>query len=321
MNKLILLLLCAFCGIVSFAQRSIDTTATFKIGGIRQFVVIRGNDRQKPLLLYFTGGPGESSIGHSDVFTAVLRQNFVLVEWDQRNCGKTMELNPSPKPVTLALCKQDARDLADTLLRRFRRQKLFVFGWSWGTVLGFDLAKHMPEKIYAYFAVSPVVDQVKSEELSLQEMKGKAKKDGNTTATAELSKVKIPFQNAEQLFFDRKWMFKLITGRVVDEQALRKFFFDPKNQWIIPLSKESSRQNLIKELPAINCPVYFFIGEQDKQVNHLIGEAYFKGLKAPKKEIFLFERSGHLIPFSEPDLLQQDMISAAAKCGFKNYAL
>jgi pimeloyl-ACP methyl ester carboxylesterase len=318
MKKLIPLLLCAFCGKASFAQSPIDTTATFKIGRIRQFVVIRGNDRQKPLLLYFTGGPGETSIGHSDVFTGELRQHFVLVEWDQRNCGKTMELNPSPRPVTLELCKQDARDLADTLLKRFHRRKLFVFGWSWGTVLGFDLAKRMPEKIYAYFAVSPVVNQVKSEELSLQEMKEKAKKDGNTTATAELSKVKIPFENAEQLFFDRKWLFILITGTPRDEQQLRNFFFDPKNQWIIPLSKESSRQDLRKELPVVNCPVYFFIGEQDKQVNHLIGEAYFKVLKAPQKEIFLFGRSGHLIPFSEPDLLQRDMISAAVKCGFKN---
>jgi pimeloyl-ACP methyl ester carboxylesterase len=316
--KKLTVFLCVFYGIASFAQSPIDTTATFKIGGIKQFVVIRGADRQKPLLLYFTGGPGESSIGHSDVFTAELRQHFVLVEWDQRNCGKTMELNPSPKPVTLALCKKDARDLADTLLKRFHRQKLFVFGWSWGTVLGFDLAKHMPEKIYAYFAVSPVVDQVKSEERALQEMKEKAQKNGNTTATAELSKVKIPFENAEQLFFDRKWLFNLITGTPRDEQQLRNFFFDPKNQWIIPLSKESSRQDLIKELPAVNCPVYFFIGRQDKQVNHLIGEEYFKVIKAPKKGIFLFEKSGHLIPFSEPDLLQQDMISAAARSGMNN---
>jgi pimeloyl-ACP methyl ester carboxylesterase len=311
MKKLILLFLCAYCGTASFAQGPIDTTATFKIGGIRQFVVIRGVDRRKPLLLYFTGGPGESSIGHSDVFTGELRQHFVLVEWDQRNCGKTMELNPSPKPVTLALCKQDARDLTDTLLKRFHRRKLFVFSWSWGTVLGFDLAKRMPEKIYAYFAVSPVVHQVKSEELSLREMKTKAQKDGNTMAITELSKVKIPFENAEQIFLDRKWLFTLINGQPRDEKELRNFFFDPKNQWIIPLSVEFSSQNLIKELPVVNCPVYFFIGKQDKQVNHVFGEEYFRVLKAPKKDLFLFEKSGHLIPFSEPDLLQQDMISAA----------
>lgn len=315
MHRLVIALLCLFSLHASIAQRPIDTTATFHIGGIKQYVVIRGDDRQKPLLLYFTGGPGETSIGHSDIFTDKLRQNFVLVEWDQRNCGKTMELNSSPKPVTMALCKKDARDLADTLLRRFHRQKLFVFGWSWGTVLGFDLAKRMPEKIYAYFAVSPVVDQVKSERLSLQKMKDKARKDGNTTALAELAKVKIPFDNAEQVFLDRKWLFILITGTPRDEQQLRSFFFDPKNQWIYPLSRESATQNLMEVLPAVHCPVYFFIGKHDEQVNHIIGEAYYKEIKAPQKGLFLFQKSGHLIPFTEPDLFQQDLISAANAAG------
>jgi hypothetical protein len=65
-----------------FCAKPIDTSGTFKIGGIKQFVVIRGADRQKPLLLYFMGSPGESSIGRSNSYTNNLRQNFVLVEWD-----------------------------------------------------------------------------------------------------------------------------------------------------------------------------------------------------------------------------------------------
>ena len=311
MKKLIILLVCACWQNTLFAQKSIDTTATFTIGGIKQFVSIRGDDRQKPLLLFLTGGPGESSIGHSDIFTNQLRQHFIVVEWDQRNCGKTMQLNPSPKAVTLALCKQDARDVANTLLRQFKRQKLFVFGWSWGTILGFDLAKRMPGKIAAYFAVSPVIDQSASERLLLQKMKAIAKKSGNKKALTELATVNIPVQNAQQLFFDRKWMFTLINGRSMDEQELRTIFFDPKMQWMYPLTKEAWTQNLRKELPAVNCPVYFFIGKLDEQTNHAIGERYFKQIKAPEKRLFLFEKSAHMIPYSEPDLLQQDMIRAA----------
>ena len=97
----------------------------------------------------------------------------------------------------------------------------------------------------------------------------------------------------------------------MDDEELRKIFFDPKDQWTKPLSKEFARQNLIKELPVLRCPVYFLIGKLDEQTNHVIGEAYYKQIKAPKKGIFFFERSGHVIPDSEPDLLQQDMISAA----------
>jgi len=312
MKKLTVLLLCLCWLNTLFAQKPIDTTATFYIGGIKQYVTIKGADRQKPLLLFLTGGPGESSIGNSDIFTNKLRQHFIVVEWDQRNCGKTMQLNPSPKQVTLALCKQDTRDIANTLLHKFKRQKLFIFGWSWGTVLGFDLAKQMPGKIYAYFAVSPVIDQLTSERLMLAKMKDKAEKSGNKQALTELATVKIPPQNPEQLFFDRKWMFTLINGRSMDEQELRNVFFDPKMKWMFPLSNEAWSQNLTKELPAVNCPVYFFIGKLDEQTNHTIGEQYFEQIKAPKKQLFLFEKSAHAIPYMEPDLFQEDMIKAAA---------
>lgn len=318
MKKLLVIVLCSCCLNVAFGQSRIDTTATFNIGGIKQFVSIRGTDRQKPLLLFITGGPGQSSIGSTDTFTTKLRQHFVLVEWDQRNCGKTMQLNSSPQKVTLALCEQDARDMVDTLLHRFHEQKLFVLGWSWGTVLGFDLAKQMPENLYAYFAVSPVIDQITSEQLLLQKMKEKAEKDSNKKAISELASVKIPFENTEQIFLDRKWMFILINGANMNEDMLRNYFFDPQMQWVYPLINEAWEHNLKKELPAVNCPVYFFIGINDEQTNHTISEEYYKLLKAPKKGIFLFENSGHSIPYSEPELFQQDMISAQTDLRLKN---
>jgi pimeloyl-ACP methyl ester carboxylesterase len=315
MKKLLLLLLCLSYLDTAFAQKPIDTTATYNIGGIKQFVSIRGYDRQKPLLLFITGGPGQTSIGSSDTFTTKLRQHFILVEWDQRNCGKTMQLNPSPKPVTMALCKQDARDIVDTLLQKFHRQKLFVFGWSWGTVLGFDLAKTMPGKLYAYFTVSPVIDQLTSERMLLNEMKEKARKDTNKRAITELDSIKIPFENTEQVYLDRKWMFILINGAKMDEQMLHSYFFDPQAQWMYPLINEAWVQNLKKQLPAVKCPVYFFVGKDDEQTNHNISIQYYNELKAPKKELFIFEKSGHSIPYSEPDLFQQDMLSAAAEVG------
>jgi len=318
MKNLIILLVCLGCLNLAFAQKPIDTTATFNIGGIKQAVSIKGNDRQKPLLLFITGGPGQPCIGTSDTFSTKLKQHFIMVEWDQRNCGKTMQLNPSPKPVTVTLCEQDAHDIVDTLLKKFQRRKLFVFGWSWGTVLGFDLAKRMPEKLYTYFAVSPVIDQLTSERMLLHEMTEKAKKDTNQKAITELATIKIPFENTGQTFLDRKWMFILINGATMDEQMLRNYFFDPQMQWMYPLINEAWMHNLKKELPAVHCPVYFFVGKSDDQTNHIISEEYFKLIKAPKKGIFIFEKSGHSIPYAEPELFQQDMISVLAALGMKD---
>ncbi len=318
MKKLFLITLLAGLAGAAAAKTAIDSTATVSIGGIKQYITINGVNRGNPLLLFITGGPGESSIGQSDVFTAELKKHFVLVEWDQRGCGETQKLNKSPIPITLQVCENDAHQVADYLLAHFHRQKLFVMGWSWGTVLGFDMANRYPQKLYAYFAVSPVINQLESERMSLKMLKEKAQKSNNKTAIAELAKVKIPFENMDEVFYARKWLF-FFDGQKIDDKTLKDYFMSPDHKWIITLFNEASPHNLIKELPAVQCPVYFFVGKNDQQTNHLISEAYFKVLKAPKKQLFLFEKSGHAIPYSEAGLFQQDIIGTMpAGLGAKN---
>jgi pimeloyl-ACP methyl ester carboxylesterase len=303
---------------VAFGKTAIDTSAILDIGGIKQFVSIKGADRSKPILLFITGGPGQTSIGTSIGYTGELIKHFMLVEWDQRECGETLRLNKSPVPITLTCCEQDAREMVEVLLHHFHQQKLFVMGWSWGTNLGFDIAYHYPEKLYAYLAISPMVNQWESERIALQQMKTKAQTKHKKQAISELDKVQIPFADATQAFYDRKWMFTF-DGQQVDEANLKGFLTAPQNLWVMTLFDEASSHNLTKDYPAFNCPVYFFVGQHDTQTNHLISEHYLKQLKAPKKQVFLFEKSGHTIPFSEPALLQQDIINRVLPdLGMKN---
>lgn len=226
-KKVHITLFMAFFALSVFAQSPIDTTETLLIGGIKQFIDIKGSDRSKPLMLFVTGGPGETSIGASDAFTKGLKKNFVFVQWDQRECGKTFKINRSPQPITLAMCQQDTNDLVDSLLTQFHRPKIFLMGWSWGTVLGFYMAKNYPEKLYAYMAVSPVINQLESERILLQRLKDKFEKDGNDKAKTDLAKVKIPFENMEQVFYDRKWLF-ISDGQRMSDRQLRAIYWSLK---------------------------------------------------------------------------------------------
>jgi len=100
------------------AQISVDSTTDFQIGGIRQAVSIKGKDRTKPLLLFLHGGPGNSVMHYAQKFTSKLQEHFVVVQWDQRNAGKTLSLNKSPEPLSVTLFEQDTHALIDTLLKR-----------------------------------------------------------------------------------------------------------------------------------------------------------------------------------------------------------
>jgi pimeloyl-ACP methyl ester carboxylesterase len=308
--KLLHLLLCLVCGysyscLHAQSKASIDTSRQLPIGGIKQYITLKGKDRSKPLLLYLHGGPGGSVMSYADKFTAKLQENFVVVQWDQRETGKTKQLNDSPEPLTLKLMVQDTHDLILHLLTQFHQPKIYLAGHSWGTVLGFQIAGQYPQLIQEYVAISPVVNQLESERVSLERLKAQAAATKNTVAQDELSRVKIPFENAEMIYYHRKWLFHF------NGQKVRSFTKEYALSWAstwLTLWNEASALNLSESLPEINCPVYFFTGRKDYQTNSKITEAYYNKLLAPKKEIVWFDRSGHSIPTTEPEKMQEIII-------------
>lgn len=290
-----------------FAQTKIDSTQSILVGGIKQVVTLQGENRSNPLFLFITGGPGSEGIyAENALYLNELKKHFVVVAWDQRNCGQTLKLNPSPVKLTVKLYENDTHELVTALLKQFKQERLFVMGWSWGTVLGFYMADKFPEQLYAYMAVSPAVNQWESERMSLKELKQKAAKQKNLQAIKELEKVKIPFENALQNYYDRKWLSIFNGEKIEDTTAFKKYFTE--NSEMIALFREANFINLSASLPKVNCPVYFFVGAKDHQTNYKLSEKYYQQLSAPKKEIFWFKNSGHIIPVTEPKLLQQVVI-------------
>ncbi len=120
----------------SLAQGSpIDTAAAVDIGGIKQWISIKGTNNGNPVLLFLHGGPGNSAMGYAAKFSGELQKYFVVVHWDQRESGKTAELNASDKPLSVALVENDAIEVINYLRRRFSQDKIYVMGNSWGGFL------------------------------------------------------------------------------------------------------------------------------------------------------------------------------------------
>lgn len=285
------------------AQHGIDTTQIISIGGIKHYISLKGKDNKKPLLLYLHGGPGGSVMDYADKFTSRLKEHFVVVQWDQRETGKTLQLNASPVPLSLAIFQNDTYALIKQLLNQFRHSKLYLAGHSWGTTLGFFIAEKYPELLFAYIAIGPMINQCESERVILKMMKERAIKDGNKKEIAELNKVNIPFENGEQLYLHRKWLFHF-NGQT--KTLSREYVLNWASTWL-SIYNEASKINLLESLPAINCPVYFFIGKKDYQTNFNIAESYYNKLTAPKKKLFWFD-AAHAIPTAVPQQFQSTII-------------
>ena len=286
-----------------FAQRGIDTSETMTIGGIKQYIVIKGKDVTKPLLLFLHGGPGGSMIQIAGKVSGELQQEFVVVHWDQRETGETQKLNKTTQPLALQMFDNDTHDLIDSLLRQFRRPKLYLVGYSWGSGLGFYIADNYPELLYAYIAVSPLINQWKSDSISFRMLKETMGKK----AQEELSQVKIPFENADQLYYHRKWLFKH-DGQKLVSLTLRKSFVQGWAATWLGVLLESCSINRFESSPAFRCPVYFFAGENDYQTNYSVTHDYYNVVSAPKKDLFLFSNAGHMLPETHGKKFQEIII-------------
>lgn len=123
------------------------------LDGTPQWVLIRGRNRENPVVLFLHGGPGMPLTYLAQSFQRGLENNFVVVQWDRRGAGKSYSSNIDPKLMRMSQELADAEQLIELLRRRFDQTKVVVVGHSYGSLLGIELACHRPDLVRAYVGV------------------------------------------------------------------------------------------------------------------------------------------------------------------------
>ncbi|MDX6369895.1 MAG: proline iminopeptidase, partial [Gaiellaceae bacterium] len=136
---------------------SIAELAKVKIGGVTQWLEIRGQSRDKPVLLFIPGGPGQSDLSFSRVLFANLTRDFVVVAWDGRGIGKAYP-SYDPKTLTTDRVVADTIEVTNYLRRRFDEKKIYLAGESGGTITGVLAVERHPELYYAWIGSGQMVD-------------------------------------------------------------------------------------------------------------------------------------------------------------------
>src|SRR5262249_41689750 len=137
-------------------------------GGIEQWVTIRGQDSHNPVILFLHGGPGLTWSPFAASAFGAWEKNFTLVQWDQRGAGRTYAKNgPSiESTMTLDRMVQDGIEVAQYLRQHLGKEKIILFGASWGSVLGVEMIRRNPELFEAYIGEAQVVNVHASEAAS-----------------------------------------------------------------------------------------------------------------------------------------------------------
>jgi len=301
-------------GLQPLNAKTIDTTAVVSIGGVRQFISIKAKDESNPIVLYLHGGPGAAVSSHREQVTGDLENHFVVIHWDQRGSGKTQELNNDFSPPTMDVMKQDAEEMLLYILKRFNREQVIVLGNSWGTVLGFHLAEKHPKKVQAFVAVSPIVNHKKSQELTLETLKRHFKEIQNEKALSQLDAVRIPIENAEQMLILHRWETVFNGGKFPDEQFEQYLgYFEQWETMWMPLYIEFYTLDLTTQIPQIDCSLFILQGDKDLTAHYDFAETFFEKVNASKKELLWLENTGHNVPGTASEKMQQLILNALNK--------
>ena len=278
------------------------------LGGLDQWVMIRGESLANPALIFLHGGPGFTEMRLFRHFNAPLEKSFTVVNWDQRGTGKSFDRKIPKSSMSVEQFIADLDELVDAVRKRLGKNKVTLYGHSWGSALGVLYAARFPEKVAAYVASGQIADWPAGELSSYAFVLAEVERRNNRKAVKQLRAIGVPPHTAKELWVQRTWLDRVEGhpggmslwrfGRIFlggPESSifdlpnmLRSFRFSLDAMWA-----EVSALNLIKAVPALQMPVFFFLGRRDHQVPAETSVAYFDVLTARSKKLVWFEESRH----------------------------
>jgi len=133
-----------------------------ELGVMEQWITVRGDDRNNPLLLWLHGGPGSSQMPVAHKYDSLLEKEFVIVHWDQRGAGKSNTRDFDERTMSRNRFIQDCHELTLYLKNTRHRESIYLLGHSWGSQPGVLAARRYPEDYRAYIGLSQVVDPLEA---------------------------------------------------------------------------------------------------------------------------------------------------------------
>lgn len=288
---------------------------------MEQYISIRSEEEQRPLLVYLHGGPGDAALPLVFHFNRELEKYFTVVVWEQRGAGKSYYPFTEKDKLTIDTFVEDLHELVKSLLGRFHQEKVYLVGHSWGSVLGLRFISKYPEYMHTYIGCGQVVNMKKSCQIAYDYAMEKA--DGN--AKQRLEKIDCSYTGnnwMEDLLFVTKQVVKYkgsLYGRQNYNDFIKHFLFSKYYSISDLVKRIKGGQQSIKFLwPELmgtdfenvvhyKVPVIFIEGRYDKHVSSELAENYYKKIET-KKQFIWFEHSCHFPQWSESERFNQCLI-------------
>ncbi|MFJ6209689.1 alpha/beta hydrolase [Lysinibacillus sp. NPDC092081] len=309
-------------------NNSVSALEQVKINGSNHEVMIRGKDKDNPVIIFVHGGPGCSEIPYASKYQDLLENNFTVVNYDQRASGKSYHFFEDYSNLSSDLLVDDLLALTDYISDRLGKEKVILIGHSYGTYIATQAASKAPEKYTAYVGIGQMSDQVGSEIDALNYVIQQAENAGNKDDVLYLQGLTEQVEN-DEMFIPRSYIAKYGgASRLIDNpdgNSIGMLFSREYNLLDVirynyglsyslkTLLEEVMKKPLPTKVKKLELPCYFVMGKYDYQTSSNQARKYFDMIEADKKEFIAFEQSAHYPQFEEKEKFYEWMCDTFVK--------
>jgi pimeloyl-ACP methyl ester carboxylesterase len=304
---------------------AIDEARYVDVGGIEQWITIRGEDRNNPVLLFLHGGPGDATNLWGYAGFRLWLKHFTVVQWDQRGAGRTFGKNRDAPPlaITVARMTEDGVELADLLRKQLRKDKIILVGHSWGSILGVHMAKARPDLFSAFVGTGQVADPATSYAVAHRELLRKAETLKDDRAIRELREVgPPPYPDGRGYGVQRKWsnFFEgadaFLSSMVGFALAAPGYTLRDVNDWfdgqgvsadrLVPQTSALAARTLAGDFVV---PVFVIQGAEDFTTPTSLARSFIESIRAPAKTFVAIPEGGHFAVFMKSGAFLDELVS------------
>jgi pimeloyl-ACP methyl ester carboxylesterase len=320
------------------ARDGIAELATVRVGGTDQALLIRASDADSPVLLYLSGGPGQSDLALARVLSEPWTRDFVVADLDQRGNGKSYPAIDPVEDMTLDRAVSDVIEVTEYLAERFDEPKVYLVGESWGTILGVLAVQRRPDLYHAFLGSGQMVNVLETDRRIYRDLVAYAAQAGDTGLAAKLAEIgappyrDMPWANSNLLaWYEHLYKpYTPSTGYLARGDASGLDPFGALGSEYAFIEKTNVLRGLIdtfsvmypqlytldfrESATRLEVPVYLLDGAAALDGRRSLALEWFDALEAPLKERFTFDGAAHSVAFEQADevlrLLNETVVPA-----------
>ena len=289
------------------------------------YITIAGENVDNPVIISLHGGPGSPTTYIDYCWQDYLTDDYTVVSWDERGCGRSyyrnIDIDPDNETLSFDAQLADLDALVDYLCERFSQEQVIIMGHSYGSVLGSRYALAHPEKVSAYIGIGQAVNErdYYGDIYSYEDALAIAKKNGDDTSGMEAAYEEfISNMNLSNLLKLRDYVepyhpqtvtadvstMAALTSPVLGVDDARWYMFELAammsdtsmeryEQLQKPVNDYMNDFNVFDSHENYQMPVFFISGSCDWICPVGLIEEYMEVVTAPRKELYLIEGCGH----------------------------